>query len=484
VSTQTHQIKFVPNALQRAFIESRARADLFSSRMGEGKSAALAWSAFFHAKHNPGSTFALIRDTWENLRATTQKEFFKWFPPGIMGSYHATNKEFTWAPGVAEGTVIFLGMDAPDDATKLMSRALAGFGMDEPAPAIGSVGIDEMIFDIAMSRLRENPDTTKWYAAKLAENNPDEAHWTYKKFVNPGTEGFRIWQPAAPENLANLPVGYYAELKKLWQHRPDLVRRFVEGEFGFQQIGKPVTPQWSDKVHLSIGLTPVPRQELAILWDFGHNPTSIVTQKTQLGHWNILEAIVGEGIGTVELIESFVRPIMASRYRGHTLLHIGDPTGRTGDQSSSLQSPVRAILKMLGGTWRDGPVKPIHRIPALEAVLSRTIQGKGLVQVDRERAAAVWHALRGGWHYHVARTGLVSAIGHKDVHSHPGDAMSYGAAVLFPLGRLGAKPTLVQATEEATYFSGQARPRAVVGSGVPGQVLPPHGTPLPRQVGP
>jgi hypothetical protein len=138
---RTHQITFNPNPMQKQFIESRAAADLFSSRMGEGKSAALAWAVYYHTRHNPGAIWYVIRDTWENLRSTTLQEFFKWFPPGLFGTWHATHKEFTWASGVAEGRVGFLGMDSPDDSTKLMSRPLAGFAMDEPAPAVGNAGI-------------------------------------------------------------------------------------------------------------------------------------------------------------------------------------------------------------------------------------------------------------------------------------------------------------------------------------------------------
>ena len=138
----------------------------------------LAWSAFYHTRHNPGAEWALIRDTWENMQATTMKTFFEWFPPGVAGTFHATKKVFTWASGLAQGEVQFLGMDDPQDASKLMSRQLAGFGIDEPAPAVGSAGVDELIFDIAMSRLRQSG--MKWYGAKLAENNPDENHWTYR----------------------------------------------------------------------------------------------------------------------------------------------------------------------------------------------------------------------------------------------------------------------------------------------------------------
>ena len=90
-----HKTEFNPNPVQRNFIESRAKADLFSSRMGEGKSTALAWGALYHTRHNPGASWALIRDTFENIVGTTQKTFFQWFPPGVYGEYNATKKTFT-----------------------------------------------------------------------------------------------------------------------------------------------------------------------------------------------------------------------------------------------------------------------------------------------------------------------------------------------------------------------------------------------------
>ena len=472
----THNTVFNPNPLQKRFIESQAKADLFSSRMGEGKSTALCWAAYYHTRHNPGASWVIIRDTFENLVATTQKSFFSWFPPGVYGTYNASKKCFTWAEGVAKGEVYFLGLDDQTDATKLMSREYAGFGMDEPAPAVGSAGIDEMVFDMAMSRLRQ--PGMKWYAAKLAENNPDEAHWTYKKFVKEKLEGFQLWQPDRPENMANLPATYYQQLRSLWSHRPDLIRRFVDGEFGFQSVGKSVTPQWSDKLHLAIGLIPVPRQPIHLLWDFGHNPTCIITQRTPLGHWNILDAVVGDGIGVEELIENEVRPLLIDRYKPlHcTISHIGDPAGNQKEQASIKRSAVRSLKLMLGGQWKSGPVTRAERIDPLQAVLTKTVGGRGLLQVDRDNAEKVWHALRGGWHYHVSRTGVPGNEPVKDQHSHPGDAMGYGAAILFPMGRLQKPVSGVAREEPAGYFSrAQAIPRPLGQIGPARRTIPRHG---------
>lgn len=427
-----YEVTFNPNPKQGEFIEARDKASLYSSRMGEGKSTALAWSILYHTRHNPTARHAMIRDTWENLQATTMKTFFEWFPPGVMGDFHQGKKTFTWAEGVARGEVEFLGMDAPEDASKLMSRELSGFEVDEPAPAVGSAGIDELIFDIGLGRLRQGGDQIKWRSAKLAVNNPDETHWTYKRFVQPGNPGFKFYQPPAPENLANLPDNYYQELRGFWAHRPDLIRRFVDGEFGFQQEGKAVTPQWSDKVHLANGLVAMKGRELILLWDWGHNPTCIITQTTPMGGWNILEAHVGDGIGVEELIVDVVKPVLATRFKGYALRHIGDPQGKQREQTSIHRSALKLMLKQLGGQWRAGPVAWEARIEPLRSVLKRN----DIVRVDRVRAAAVWQALRGGWHFHVARSGLISAEAKKDIHSHPGDAMSYGAAILYPLGKL------------------------------------------------
>lgn len=445
---------FNANPVQKAFITSRARADLFSSRRGEGKSAALCWSVFHHTRQNPGARWAVIRDTFENLQRSTMREFFSWFKPGVYGNYHATKKEWTWAEGVAEGTVIFLGMDEQKDAAALQSLELGGIAIDEAAPAVSSGGIDEMIFSLGMTSLRQ--PGMEWYAMKVAENNPDEQHWTYRRFVSPGTEGYVLWQPSTPENVGNLPTDYYANMRAelTAAGRPDLVRRFVDGEFGFQSQGKACTPQWSDRLHLATGLAPIKGRALHMLWDFGHNPTCVITQISPMGEWLFLDALVGDGIGVVELIENEVRPIWLDRYEGgaHVLHHIGDPAGSQRSQVSIMETPVAAIKKNLGGTWRPGPVAVDQRLEPLRAVLTRTVQGRGLVQVDRARAQKVWWALRGGYHFPVSRGGVTGGVPVKNMHSHPGDAVGYGAAILFPLRKLGISK------EGSAAMEGGARP--------------------------
>lgn len=486
------QTTFTANPTQRAFIESRAQADLFASRKGEGKSAGLCWAMYFHAHHNPGANHLCIRDTWENLRRTTLEEFFSWFTPGIYGEWMGTERTWHWnkkRTGL-EGKVMFMGVESQDDAQKIASMPLGAIFVDEPAPAANSsAGIDEFVFETAMGQLRQ--PGMKWYAAKLATNNPDQSHWTYKRFVKPGTppnpdiellpmqeSGFRCWQTREPENISNLPPGYYETMAQMWAGRKDLLRRFVEGKFGFQSKGRAITPEWNDDLHLATGLQPVQGLPLKLMWDGGLNPTCIISQITPLGDWLILDAFVGDDYGMYELIRDVVRPRLLDRYpwvksiqRG--IESTGDPNLDMREQSRAYiangqkNSAVTVILKEIGGSWVKGPVDEASRIEPLRDVLRRTRDGRGMVVVDRDNAEAVWFALRGGWHRRISRTGVVGGIV-KDEHSHPGDCMGYGAARWFPQGRIAARGKVVE-TRVGGYFNagpGVAKPFIGRGRGV------------------
>jgi hypothetical protein len=457
-------IDFKANPTQGRFIRDRHEATLWSSRMGAGKSAGLCWAVFQFARENPGATCAIVRDTYEVLRDTTMKEFFRWFPPGIVGEYRVGAKTFRWKLGEMTGEVFFLGMDDPGDAGKLQSRELAGVFFDEVAPAVSGAGIDEYIFDMALSRLRQ--PGMSWYAAKCVSNNPDEAHWTYRRFVDPGDigtpahveiaplqlRGFTVMQEDLDENLHNLPPGYYERLRKNFSHRPDLVRRFVDGRYGFQQLGKPVTPEWSDDLHRAFDLEPVKGESLLLTWDGGLNPTCIITQFTPMGHWNVLESYVGDAIGTYELIERVVKPVMHARYSGFELVHTGDPNLESPEQSSSKQSAVKVIRRELGGRWRRAPDQIHERVDPLRWALTQARNGTGLLRVDARRAKHVWFALRGGWHYHTPKTGTQIQTPKKNQHSHPGDAIGYAAAVLFPQGQVMRKRKQVKPHPGIRHF--------------------------------
>ena len=442
MADQIIELNFKPNPVQKEFIESRGKADLFSSRLGEGKSVALVMACFVHTRQNPGARWLFIRDTFENLRNTTMQTFFEWFPEHEgWGSYHVTHHEWTWNPKICKGTILFRGATGPEDASKLASLELGGCAMDEPAPSSNSGGIHSEIFDMALGRLRQKG--MNWYAMKLAENNPDQSHWTYNKFYEDAQPGFMLHQPRTAENLSNLPKNYYADLRANYEKsgRPDLVRRFVEGEAGFQMLGRSVTPNWDDRLHLAIGLGPVrpPRGGPLILgWDGGLNPTCIISQM-QGDRWRILKAWVGNDMPLNELCQTQVIPELDTHYRGMEVINVGDPSMNARDETYGHQAS-RYIRKHIGGRWVDGVKQIEPRVSALNRALSHSVNGQGMVQVDRDNAKDVWYALRGGWHYKEQAGDTWSQQPRKNAHSHPGDAMSYLASYLWKADRALTEP--------------------------------------------
>jgi len=474
-------VEFKANPIQKRFIESRPKidrtqeADIFNSRLGEGKSTALVMCPLYHTMQMPdvpgGCTWAIVRDTFENLQKSTMKEFFRWFPDGVAGTYHAGKKEWTWGLEGVRGTVIFVGMDDKADAIKVQSIPLAGFCIDEVSPMAGGAGVDRAVFTTLMSRLRQ--PGCRYYVGKLAQNNPDESHWSYKEFIDPGGPGRNNFQTAEPENLAHLPPTYYDDVARLYVGQQDKLNRFLRGKFGHVQEGMPVTPGWNDSSHLASRLLPIKRTPLHLLWDFGGTPCCIFTQVSPLGHWNILDAFILENAGVVQLIHDLVKPRLIERYPGFYWDHTGDPAGVSKEPSDSRNSAVKAIKDLLGGIWRPGPVTIDARTLPLNAVLGRLLgDGLGVVQVDRDSAKPVWHALRGGWHYDVHHGGVRAPLPKKDIHSHPGDCMGYGAAMLFPQGRpRGTKPERPALQPKvATFFRGHG---SVILS-----KLPKHGDPI------
>jgi hypothetical protein len=217
--------------------------------------------------------------------------------------------------------------------------------------------------------------------------------------------------------------------------RPDLAARFAEGQFGFQLPGESVTPEFNRSIHVKPSL-PVLDSPILMLWDFGHNPTCLISQITPMSNWNFLEAYVGEGMGTLELIEDVIKGRIADRFKGLPLSHCGDPQGKQRSDASIEISAVRVIKDHLGGRWKPGPKEWPERRDSAKRCLGLLRNGTGLVQIDEVRAKPLWHALRGGWHYQVHNNGMVSPNAKKDIHSHPGDAFGYGAAVYFPAGQL------------------------------------------------
>ena len=124
------------------------------------------------------------------------------------------------------------------------------------------------------------------------------------------------------------------------------------------------------------------------------------------------------------------------------------------------------------------------------SIFKQLRNGKGLVQIDEKRAKPLWHALRGGWHYQRHSNGTISNLPRKDIHSHPGDAFGYGAAVYFPAGEhkrrdiRGSIPIRRPKYWRRHYQQSQPfDPLSLSRSAVPDETPPEHGASMPSTTG-
>lgn len=408
---------FVPTPTQKKFIESRAAADLFAARMGEGKSASLCIACIYHIANNPGANWVFVRETWDDLSQTTLEEFMSWFRD--YGDYFSSKRVFVFKPPL-KGKVWFVPADDPRDARRFQSRPIAGVAIDEAAPVSAKGGISETIFSILLGRARQSG--MKWYPIKVACNNPDKNHWIYRLFIEDPPEGFMVFHTKEPENLANVRPGYYEFLRNAWKHRPDLIKRFVDGEYASVYEGGRIISNFSVKQHV-LDKPFLAHKPVYIMWDGGSTPCAVFGQVDDDGVLHIHDEAYLLGGGIYELIQ---QKIPAKYRKLRRIEHIGDPTLINIDQSrgyiaDNVNSAATMIVRMMGGTFTPGARSIEDRIESLRIAISRdmlTISPKCVSLIE---------ALEGAWYYNEKTM--------KPEKTHPysdlGDALCYGTSIIF-----------------------------------------------------
>jgi hypothetical protein len=161
--------------------------------------------------------FAVIRNTYRELKDTTQKTFEQWVPPAL-GKWHRQDFTFTIDKPLADGTrmhceVLFRALDNPEDVKKLLSLELTGAYINEARQ------VPKAILDVLASRVGRYPSKAQggctWYGIWMDTNPWHVGHWGYKLFKE-CPEGYELYEqpdglgPYA-ENLENLPQGYYSK---------------------------------------------------------------------------------------------------------------------------------------------------------------------------------------------------------------------------------------------------------------------------------
>jgi hypothetical protein len=372
----------------------------------------------------------VVRNTAPQLTDTTLKSWNIWFKDGTAGKWFATPKTFLLSFGDVECEVLFRALDTADDVSKVLSLEVTFAVLDE------FVNIKKEIREGLSGRCGRYPPKVEGGATNFGmwgASNPGEEDTDWHDFLieNKPENLSYFHQPSGlspqAENLENLPVGYYENLVK--GKSPSWIKQFIEAQWGYSVAGKPVIPTFSRDIHVSkTNLIPDKYLPLIIGFDPGMHSALILGQADMYGRLHVLDELILEGYGAARMCTDRLIPLLNTKYREFEVIIAPDPAAnsRTPTDESSVMSVLReARFKKY---WVVKPVSTNLIAPRLAAIENYTtrLTDKGPALIIDPRCRTLIKALASGWRYEQnKRSGEDRDTPEKNIHSHPGDALTY-----------------------------------------------------------
>ena len=434
---------FVPPPTGERFMKSDARVRLLKGPVGSGKSTVCLTEIFRRCAEMPKakdgyrrSRWVISRNTNQQLKTTTLASWKQWFPPGVAGTWRESDKTFMLTVGDIRAEILFLPLDTPDDAQRLLSLELTGIFFNEARE------IAPELITAAFSRLGRYPsramlpkDTNYWYGLIMDTNPPSRDSWLYEAFEEEKPEGWEIFsQPGGmepdAENTANLPETYYPDMMN--GATEDWINVHVHGKYGRSLVGRPVFENTFKRAFHVAGstLTPINTPEATILigMDFGRTPAAVMGQRHYTSRLNVLDSLYVENVGLERFLNQHLKPLLTQKFPHNRYLVIGDPAGWAKSQLN--EENAFDVLKKAGFQAVRASTNDIEpRLRAVENLLSQQVDGKAMMLFSHETTSAgmkhLIAGLDGGYMYKRKQNGSHETSPEKNQYSHDNDALQY-----------------------------------------------------------
>lgn len=448
---------------------------LLAGPIGGGKSVACVHELFKWAadqapnqKGERKTRFLIVRNTVDQLRSTTLKTIFDWFPPGTPGiEWRATEKTLYIRTRLPDGTVLYsewmaIALDTPDDVRKALSLEATGLWGNECRELHPDV-VDGLLMRVNRYPSAKDGGATR-AGAIFDTNMPGEDTWWQEMMENPPRNWSIHIQPPAAMPLAtyiqkygeepgedmiaedhdgdawaidercdnfkylspNYPGQYYRET--LEGKTKDFINVYLRCKYGRSLGGFPVYEQtFLPEVHVSpTALTPLnsPNYPLTVGLDFGRTPAAVFGQMDTRGRLLALSEVTSENMGLERFIETKLRPHIYERYQGMALRIAPDPAGAQKTQINEL-CPFDVLRKAGFQIAKPHTNNPALRIEAVERQLTKFIDGKPAYLIDPSCEMLI-KGFKTGYRWKANKKGEMDGnTPDKNKYSHVHDANQY-----------------------------------------------------------
>ena len=432
---------------QKFHADKTSRVKLLIGPFGTGKTSSCAYDTIemqsdrvLPIRGIKRSRFAVVRNTYPELKDTTIKTYFDWFPEHVFGIYSKTEKKYTVKYDGKEIEILFRALDNPDDVKNLLSLELTGAHVDECRE------IHEDIIKVLLGRIGRYPSMKDTGGVNpflsppqldLSSNYPSTEHWMYRDFVKAPVDGYAIYEQGQLENKHNLRPNYYEDLERDYANRPDLLRTLVRGTWGVTVRGKQVYPTEFQRHRHVARMSMVPHEVTIIIvgWDnTGLSPAISLSHISNTGQWRIFHEFCFDDTGIQDATEAFIIWSNLNLHADCTYRHIGDPAGKNRD--SVKKSPAMYIAEKAidyGKTIEieDGLQTFKIRRESVANRLVKTINGEPAVLIDPS-CTRIIDGFEGGYAYpEIGNSGVYRSDPIKNMYSHIHDSLQYVATRLF-----------------------------------------------------
>ena len=371
--------------------------------------------------------WAVIRNTYRELKDTTLKTWLEWFPENEFGDFNRSEMIHRIKFQDVETEILFRALDKPGDIKKLLSLELTGAWVNE-AKEIPRSLINGLLDTLPRYPAKKDGGAS-WYGVIMDTNPPDTDHWWYKLSEQVKPEGWEFWrQPGGiieedgkffpnpeAENIENLSDGYDYYLKKVSGAARDHILVYYCGQYGFVREGKPVYPEYYDNIHCpGEEYKPTPGIKIFGGIDFGLTPAFLFTQRQVNGRWIWFDELVTEietGDMGIQRFSELLKPKL-NEYADWEIEIYGDPAGSyrvQTDESTCYQILAANQIKATPTASNDFTL----RREAVATSLRRLIDGKpGLMISPKCKMARL--AMAGNYHFK-----RIEVSGEERYHDEP-----------------------------------------------------------------